>query len=306
MWFVIIKCPHPDHVGSHVVRHGFGGSPPRQRYRCEHADGVHTFSLSAQILPQLTGEPAPSAQIRSYRHDVAEIASALVAIGRGASYRQAALNSSAGSSMNGQLVANWVRVFGPVVTGAGLPRRWPPIAAVGAFLLQQRPGDDSLVVQIAVGASAPAAFPRLWDARVASRRPGQWRAFFERHVGAPRVLVTQRGSEPAAAALSVWSASPPQLIEARSWMRPAVVLHGGPDQARGAGGYQHAAGVDIEGLVHAYAESRDGLLRRLANRRGHFRLVDQLGRLLDLMRMDVTGDAEPAEYARRITFGDAG
>jgi hypothetical protein len=257
-------------------------------------------------MPQSTGEPLPSALIRSYRHDVAEIASALVAIGRGASYRQAALNSSAGSSMNGQLVADWVRVFSPVVTGADLPRRWPAIAAVGAFTLRQRPGDDGLVVQIAVGAATPTAFPRLWDARVASRRPGQWRAFFERHAGSPKVLVTQRGSEPATAAVGVWSASPPLLVESGSWTRPAVVAHGGPDAARGTAARQSAAAVDVEALAHAYADSRDALLRRLASRRGHFRLPDQLNRLLDLMRMDVIGDAEPAEYVRRITSGDSG
>jgi hypothetical protein len=289
------------------VRHGFSGSPPRQRYRCEYPAGtVHTFSQPAEIASYSTGEPLPSALIRSYRHDVAEIASALVAIGRGASYRQAAVNSSAGSSTNGQLVANWVKVFGPVVTGAGLPRRWPAIAAVGAFTLRPRPDDDGLVVQIAVGAAAPTSFPRLWDARIASRRPGQWRAFFERHAGSPKVLITQRGSEPAAVALRVWPTSPPRLIESRSWMRPAVVAHGGPDAARDVVGQQDGIAVDIEGLVHAYAESRDALMRRLASRRGHFRLLDQLDRLLDLMRMDVTGEAEAAAYARRIAFGDAG
>jgi hypothetical protein len=297
-----IKCPNTAHAGSHVVRHGFTGSPPHQRYRCEPAHGAaHTFSLPVETIPQSVDEPLPLATIRSYRHDVTEIASALVAIGRGASYRQAALSSSAGSSMNGQLVANWVRVFGPLVTGADQPRRWPALTAVGSFTLQPRPGNDGLVVQIAVGAPRSTAIPRLWDARIASRSPGQWRSFFERHAGAPQILLTQRGSEPATAALRVWSATPPKLIESKNWMRPAVVGHGGPAGIRSTD--PGAADLDIDALVHAYADSRDALLRRLAHRRGHFRLPDQVNRLLDLMRLDVNGEAEASDYARLIAFG---
>jgi hypothetical protein len=264
---------------------------------------VHTFSLSMETVPQSSDEPLPVTTIRSYRHDATEIASALVAIGRGASYRQAALSSSAGSSMNGQLVANWVRVFGPVVTGAAQRRQWPTLTAVGSFTLQPRPDNEGLVVQIAVGAQRPTALPRLWDARIASRRPGQWRAFFERHDGAPRVLVTQRGSEPAIVAAKVWSASPPRLIESQSWVRAAVSGHGGPAGIRSTD--DAGSHVDIDALVHAYADSRDALLRRLAHRRGHFRLPDQVNRLLDLMRMDVNGEAEAPEYARLIAFGTA-
>jgi hypothetical protein len=203
--------------------------------------------------------------------------------------------------MNGQLVANWVRVFGPVITGGSAQRRWPALTAVGSFTLQPRPGNDALVVQIAVGTPRPTAIPQLWEARLASRRPGQWRSFFELHAGAPRILVTQRGSEPAAAAAQVWSDSPPRLVESHGWARSAVTGHGWPAGIRSTD--DAGAHVDIEALVHAYADSRDALLRRLAHRRGHFRLPDQVNRLLNLMRMDVNGEAETADYARLIAFG---
>jgi hypothetical protein len=289
------------------VRYGFSGSLPRQRYRCEHSDGgVHTFSLPAETTLHLTGEPVHSALIRSYRHNVNEIASALVAIGKGASYRQAALNSSAGANINGQLIANWVKVFGPVVTRADVPRQWPALAAVGAFTLQPRPGYDSLVVQIAVAGPTPTSASRLWDARIASRRPGQWRTFFERQIGSPRILVTRRGTEPAAAALQVWCARPPRIVEPRRWLRAEVIGCGEPDPPHGAQGRDQATDADIDALAHAYANSRDGLQRRIAHRRGRFQLLDQMDRVLALMRLDMNGEAEPVEYAHRIAFGDSG
>lgn len=300
---MIAECPNPDHAGSHVVRHGFSGSPPRQRYRCEPAvASAHTFSAPIATASPSTEEPVAAEMIRSYRHDVYEIALALVALGRGASYRQAALNSSAGSNANGQLIANWVRAFGPVVTGADLPRRWPHVVAVGTLTLQPRLGVDSLVVQLAVGPATPAAAPQLWEARIASQRPDEWPKFYERHAGAPEVLVTRRGSAAAAAALAVWATKPPTLIESRRWMRPAIESHGSPAAALDDGS---AAAIDVDVLVRAYADARETLLRRLAQRRGHFRRADQLDLLLDLMRMDIIGEAEPAEYARRITFGQA-
>ncbi len=290
-------CPNPDHAGSHIVRYGFSRSLLFQRYRCEPAAGsFHTFSLPVESHSD-SGELLASPPSRSYRHDISEIASALVAIGQGASYRQAALRSSAGKNANGQLVANWVKVFGPVVTNVDVPRRWPAVAAVGAFALQPRPNNVGLVVQVAVSAATPTHPARLWDARIASSQPDRWRSFLERYEGSPRTLVMQRGAELADAALAVWPDSPPRLVDSRSWLRRDVQGHGQPDQADD--------GIDVtnvDALMQAYAQSRDALIRRLAGRLGHFKLADQVDRLLDLMRMDVNGDARAIQYANLINL----
>jgi hypothetical protein len=256
--------------------------------------------------------------LRSYRHDVAEIATALVSIGRGSSYRQAAIRAAAGSQLNGQLVANWVRAFGPVVSAPHEPLRWPSVLGVGAFTLRHGPAGGGLLIQMAV-ASAPAGRPhRLWDARLATRgRLGEWKSFFERGSGRPDVLVVERGTEAAAIALQVWAEDPPRLIESRRRIRLNLSAHSRPGTteairttgttgmigaagANGATEATHFADGDIDRLVTMFAERRDALIRRLGTRQAHFRSHAQLESLLRLMRIDVNGDADAVEYAECI------
>jgi hypothetical protein len=297
------ECPDPGHAGSSVVRNGFGGSSAGQRYRCERADGSrHTFTLPTEHDEEA---PAgrPQAPPRSYRHDAAQIAAALVAIGRGASYRQAALSTSAGGSGNGQRVADWVRAFGPVVAARD-PRPWPAQAAVGAFTFQPQRNEDGLVVQLAVAAPTATARAHVFDVAIASSRPGQWRAFYGRHPGRPEVLVLRPGGEASAAALRFWADGPPRLVDARRWQTADVVGHGGP-RAPVTDGAQLAEDV-LDALIGVYVDSSKALFRRLSSRRGHFRRLDQIDRLLDLMRLDLNGEADVTEYAARIALGGAG
>jgi hypothetical protein len=296
-----VECPDPDHAGSSVVRNGFSNSSAGQRYRCEQENGTrHTFTLPTE---HDSFSPAAdySAPPRFYRHNAAQIAAALVAIGRGASYRQAALSTSAGSSMNGQLVADWVRAFGPVVA-ARAPRRWPAQAAVGAFTFQPQRGEDGLVVQLAVAAPAATSQAHVFDTKIASSRPGQWRAFYGRHPGCPDVLVLRQGSEASAAALRYWPDSPPRLVDVPRWRAADVLGHGGPHQPQGASSADLAED-DLDALIGAYTDSSKALFRRLSSRRGHFRRLDQVDRLLDLMRLDLNGEADVDEYAERIALG---
>jgi len=304
-----VECPDPDHAGSSVVRNGFSGSSAGQRYRCERGDGTrHTFTLPTEhdSCSPADGYPAGGypAPPRFYRHNAAQIAAALVAIGRGASYRQAALATSAGSSMNGQLVADWVRAFGPVVA-ARAPRRWPARAAVGAFTFQtfqpQR-GEDGLVVQLAVAAPAATSPAYVFDAKIASSRPGQWRAFYGRHPGRPDVLALRHGSEASAAALRCWPEQPPRLVDVRRWRTADVLGHGSPHQPPGAAP-EDLAEDDLDTLIGVYADASKALFRRLSTRRGHFRRLDQIDRLLDLMRLDLNGEADVNDYAERIALG---
>ncbi len=295
-----VECPDPEHTGSSVVRNGFSGSSAGQRYRCDRGNGTrHTFTLPTEH-DSLSGDDGYGAPPRFYRHNAAQIAAALVAIGRGASYRQAALSTSAGGSMNGQRVADWVRAFGPVVAPRA-PRRWPAHAAVGAFTFQPQRGEDGLVVQLAVAAPTTTQPAHVFDVRIASSRPGQWRTFYSRHPGCPEVLVLRQGGEASAAALRFWPDQPPQLVDARRWRTADVVGHGGP-RAPGVTGAELAQDV-LDVLVGVYTDTSKALFRRLSSRRGHFRRLDQIDRLLDLMRLDLNGEADVETYAERIALG---
>lgn len=302
-------CPDPEHAGSRIVRHGSYGPSGRQRYRCLPVAGrAHTFSEFVGFLDN-HGTTAPvDGHLKSYRHRVSEIAEALVSIGRGASYRQAALRASAGTSANGQLVANWVRAFGPLVVAPATSLTWPVVLCVGAFSLRRglpadrgRSTGAGLVVQLAVGTAYAGSPDRLWDARVAIRGgKGEWNTFFDRRGGAPKVLIVERGSDAAVAALRYWSDSPPILVESRPWLRGEVEGHGGPD-APIAGWPPGAA--DVDAFATAFGTYREALFRRLAPRLAHFSDRDQLDHLLALMRMDLNGDADVAVYANRIFTG---
>lgn len=311
-----LPCPDADHAGSRVVRHGSCGPLGRQRYRCVPVDGrPHTFSVLAGFPEDHSGPPPADVHLRAYRHGPTEIADALVSIGRGASYRQAAIRASAGASANGQLVANWVRTFGPLVVAPATSLRWPPVLCVGAFSLRREAtgravpagvtsgglSGDCLMVQLAIGLSPSGAPDQMCDARVAERGgKGEWSAFFERRGGRPHTLIVERGSDAAAGALRYWAADPPLLVEARRWPRPDVEGHGGPDPATGTGGPP-----DVPAFTASFNECRQALFRRLAPRLSHFSDRGQLDQLLALMRMDLNGDADATTYASRILLAAA-
>ncbi len=136
-------CPRPEHAGSRVRFDGKYGKPGhrRQLYRCVPADGdgPHRFT---ELLPREEAwhdacetcerpvhlHEGPHAA-RGYQFVARGIAEALVAVGVGASYRQAGLvarerarrlradpeTGEPRMTRHGQLVADWVEVFAPVV-----------------------------------------------------------------------------------------------------------------------------------------------------------------------------------------------
>ena len=122
-------------------RYGVAGRE-RQRFRCFPADGSlpHTFT---EPLPRMLAHGRECVECersvasheglqapRSYRFPAREIARTLVALGQGQTYRQAAerarLRLPGGErSRHGQLAADWVEVFAPVVFAPHSPERWP-------------------------------------------------------------------------------------------------------------------------------------------------------------------------------------
>jgi hypothetical protein len=275
-------CPRPEHAGSRIIRNGSYGPYGRQRFKCLPARGEpHTFSVL--VAP---ADPDAAARLKSFRHSVADIARALVSIGRGASYRQAALQVSrdpGSRGINGQLVANWVTTFGPVVTDAD--RTWPEVISVGAFPLRRGARRDDLLVQLA-SAAMPAGVVHI---QVSERDcVDAWQEFYGRLAGRPAAIIVEPSRPAASAALRRWPDQPPVLLPPRPRADdPDVVAHGGPD-------------VNIAAANAQFRRYRDILFRRLANRQSHFTKLDQLNHLAGLMRLDVNGTADQAVYVDRI------
>jgi len=160
----ISKLPRPGctkHPGSHVVLDGQYGPKGhrRPRYRCYYArggDGERKWHRFTEPMPrQMTdggvcvlcernmhrheGPPTP----RGYEFGARYITSALVAVGRGQSYRAASgavrrtaerfpldAAGEARYSDHGQVIADWVEVFAPVVFEPYRKSSWPTTGSV--------------------------------------------------------------------------------------------------------------------------------------------------------------------------------
>lgn len=220
-----LRCP--EHAGSRVKLDGTYGKPGhrRQRYKCTPPRGKpHVFT---ELLPReeawhedceqcerhLERREGPKAP-RNYHFVARGIAEALAAVGAGATYMRAStvardrarrfrVNSETGElreSDHGQLVADWVELFAPVVFEPHRPAYWPP---EGSLLLDHLPfrvraldangkripaGRVAFDVFCAVGYQA--GKPKLWHAEAfTSAHPANWNAFFGALPGEPKRIV---------------------------------------------------------------------------------------------------------------------
>ncbi len=150
----------PRHPESRVWFDGTYGKPGhrRQRFKCLPADGdpSHRFTETLPRQHTASGEcvecERPYARYegpttpRLFDFTTREIASALIAVGRGESYRRAGLrvrerasrlrHSSTGALLrndDGNTVADWVELFAPVVFCPRAPSEWPRIVALDAL-----------------------------------------------------------------------------------------------------------------------------------------------------------------------------
>ncbi len=220
-----MRCP--EHPGSRVKLDGTYGKPGhrRQRYKCAPRRGKpHVFT---ELLPReeswheaceqcerhLERREGPKAP-RNYHFVARGIAEALVAVGAGATYMQASrvardrarrfrVDSETGEvreSDHGQLVADWVELFAPVIFESRRPTFWPP---QGSLLLNHLPfrvraldangkripaGRVAFDVFCAVGYQA--GKPRLWRTEAfTSAHPANWSAFLGALPGEPKRIV---------------------------------------------------------------------------------------------------------------------
>jgi hypothetical protein len=142
------------------------------------------------------------------------IAEALQAVGAGSSYMRAArvtrdrarrfrIDVETGElreSDHGQLLADWVEVFAPVVFAAYRPAAWP---AEGSLLLDHLPfrvraldeggrriPAGKVAFDVFCGVGFCAGKPRLWLAQAfASAHPANWSAFLDSLPGQPQRIV---------------------------------------------------------------------------------------------------------------------
>jgi hypothetical protein len=221
------RCSNPDHAGSRVKLDGAYGTPGhrRQRYKCSPKAGTpHVFT---ELLPReeswhgacdqcerhLERREGPKAP-RRYQFVARGIAEALQAVGAGDSYMQASrvardrarrfrYDSETGEireSAHGQLVADWVELFAPVVFAPHGPASWP---AQGSLLLDHIPfriraEDESgrgipggtVVFEVFCAVGYRAGRPRLWRAEAfPSAHPANWSAFLASLEGEPPRVV---------------------------------------------------------------------------------------------------------------------
>lgn len=222
-----VKCPKSGHAGSRVKLDGTYGRPGhrRQRYKCSPREGKpHVFT---ELLPReeswhgacdhcerrVERREGPKAP-RHYQFVARGIAEALAAVGAGDTYMQAArvardrarrfrFDPETGElreSAHGQLVADWVELFAPVVFEPHRARAWP---AEGSLLLDHLPfrirAEDSAGRGIPGGRVAFDVFcavgyragkPKLWHAEAfSSAHPANWSAFLASLPGEPRRVV---------------------------------------------------------------------------------------------------------------------
>jgi hypothetical protein len=222
-----VKCPRPEHAKSRVKLDGTYGrrGHRRQRYKCSPKGGQpHVFT---ELLPreeswhgscdhcerQVERREGPKAP-RHYQFVARGIAEALAAVGAGATYMRASrvardrarrfrFDPDTGElreSDHGQLVADWVELFAPIVLEPYRPTAWP---AEGSLLLDHLPfrvrsldaggrriPAGRVVFDVFCAVGYRAGKPRLWRAEAfPSAHPANWSAFFGSLPGEPRRIV---------------------------------------------------------------------------------------------------------------------
>ena len=215
-------CPRPEHGGSRVRFAGHNGlaGHRRQRYWCVPGNGDPPHRFTEPLPREESWHDAcetcerdvrlhegPHAA-RNYQFVARGIAEALVMVGAGATYRDAALvarerakrlradpDGEPRFSRHGSLVMDWVEVFAPVVFEPYRPRAWP---ASGSLLLDDLPfrvrdpdtGRTRVAFRIFAAMGYERSRAKLWRLEaLTSKSQADWEAFLGALPGAsPRVV----------------------------------------------------------------------------------------------------------------------
>ncbi len=216
-------CPRPQHSGSRVRFDGqYGPVGHRRQYdKCVPANGDRPHRFTEPLPREESWKDAcelcerdvdfhegPHAA-RKYQFVARGIAEALVAVGAGSTYREAAgvarerarrlrVDPETGAlrfTRHGSLVMDWVEVFAPVVFEAHRPRAWP---ASGSLLLDDLPfrvrdpdsGRHRIALRVFAAMGYDAGRPRIWRLEAfTSKSQPDWEAFLGALGGAPPRVV---------------------------------------------------------------------------------------------------------------------
>jgi hypothetical protein len=298
----------PRHPGSWVTRNGtaFTASGRLQKYFCQPAGAPrHTFT------GPVAGDGRVDRPPRGHRYGAVVIARALLALARGATYRQARITALGGSVparsapadadalglADAKLVSRWLDTFGPVLrrelapahafpvaVARGVPVGGPSVGCGGRWLL-------------CLAGWSPGERPLAWPAILADRPDeAAWQALFQQAVGGPAVLLCGSPAQEAAA-VRVWG---PHL-GMRSGQGSASSRRG-PEAVRSRVlGWPAAVNVDLW-EARRVAGTADALVGRLAGRVATIRAMDRASVLVGLMALEVSGLAT-AESLTRIVEG---
>lgn len=247
-----VKCPRRGHGGSRVKRDGSYGPDGhrRQRYRCVPANGeaAHRFTeplpreeswhADCEVCERRVARYDGPHAARKYQFVARGIAGTLVSVGAGASYMRASriarerarrlrTDPDTGDlrlSAHGQLVADWVELFAPVVFEPHRPKGWP---AEGTLVLDHLPfrvkalnphgqpiPGGRVVFDVFAAMGYERDRPRLWRLEAfPTASAANWSAFLGRLGGQPRRVVCDNHSGMTAAVGSRWPTTDLYLCE---------------------------------------------------------------------------------------------
>jgi hypothetical protein len=244
-------CPRPEHAGSGVKFDGGYGPPGhrRQRFKCvpTNGDRPHVFTgplareeswhVDCEVCERPVERHDGPQAARQYQFVARGIAGTLKSVGAGASYMRASriarqranrmrTDPDTGDvrlSKHGQLVADWVELFAPVVFEAHRPNDWP---AEGTLVLDHLPfrvkafnngqpiPGGRVVFDVFAAMGYDNGQPRLWRLEAFPDASGaNWSAFLGRLGGQPPRVVCDNHSGMTSAVRSSWPTTDVYLCE---------------------------------------------------------------------------------------------
>lgn len=207
------------HEDGHVVRDGVqrSGGRARQRWRCTLPDASYHRFLGVMSRTRALDETCVECENHLEVHEgpvapstfeylVREVATALVSVGRGMSYTDAAkrvrMTANVGKKaelrevVGGQTVAEWMADFVPVVTARQQPTEWPPVLVLDSTRFRwNNHGQtyDLFSVLGAYGYDENGEHGRLWKlASAPANDADNWKAFLDTLPGRPLSVVCDR------------------------------------------------------------------------------------------------------------------
>ena len=145
----VMVCPRA-HQDVRIVRDGIqrAGGRSKQRWRCTGSDGSFHRFLGVVSRTRATSETSTECENHIAAHEgpaapsefeylIREVAAALVEVGRGMTYSEAAqrvrMRANIGKTngwkavASGKTVAEWMADFVPIVGARYRPKEWPPV-----------------------------------------------------------------------------------------------------------------------------------------------------------------------------------